>query len=253
MALRSDPYAVLDVPRDASPAQIAQARRRLSRHYHPDLNPDPDAVAHFKEVQEAFELLSDPLTRAEYDRAHRQPGRARVVRDASGGYGYGGEASPGLFIQPAAVDFGLLTPNRPWADAKVTVAWTGDLPKRITRDQGGEWWTVLAAERPNSGCMVFYLRAAGRAETPNGRQHGQFTVTVDDTVLTVRLAAEFQGEFPPGPEPDRAPLLPDPDPDLYPDLTPLLPRRGLSLLYPWVLVIVFFIILVLTWLKAAHH
>lgn len=247
MAWRSDPYAVLGVSRDAADAQIAQARRQLSRHYHPDLNPDPDAVAHFKEVQEAFELLSNPVARAEYDRAHQQPGRARVVRDADGGYDSTGEASPGLFIQPTAVDFGLLTPKRSWADAKITVAWTGELPKNIRRDQGSEWWTVLAAERPNSGCLVFYLRAAGRAGTAIGVQHAKFTVTVDDTVLAVRLAAEFQGEFPPGPRPDLEP------PDPHPGLTPLVPGLGPAWVFRLVLLIAFLIIIVLTLLKAARH
>jgi hypothetical protein len=240
MALGSDPYVVLGVPRNATEAQLVQARRRLSRQYHPDLNTAPDAVARFKEVQEAFEVLSDPVTRAEYDVAYEQPGRGRVERDASGGYGFGGEASPALFIQPTAVDFGLLTPTRPWADAKVTVAWTGKPPASITRDQGSQWWTVLGAERPNSGCMVYYLRAVGRAGTPNGRQQAQFTVTVDDTMLTVRLAAEFQGEFPPGPLPRLEPTVPGPGPKL-------------SWLYPWLLVIIFFIVLALTLLKAAHH
>jgi hypothetical protein len=251
MALGSDPYAVLGVSRDAADAQIAQARRRLSRYYHPDLNPDADAVAHFKEVQQAFELLSNPVARAEYDQAHQQPGRPRVVRDSSGGYDFGGEASPGLFIQPAAVDFGLLTPRRPWADAKVTVAWTGELPKSITRDQGSEWWTVLGAERPNSGCLVFYLRAAGLAGIANGRQQSQFTVTVDDTVLTVRLTAEFQGEFPPGPQPDPGPFLPGPHPN--PDLRPLLPSRGPAWVFSLALFIAFVVIIVLTLVKGAHH
>lgn len=251
MALGSDPYAVLGVARDATDPQIAQARRRLSRYYHPDLNPDPEAVAHFKEVQAAFEVLSSPEARAEYDRAHQQPGRARVTRDASGGYDYGGEASPGLFIQPTAVDFGLLTPRRRWADAKVTVAWTGELPKSITRDQGSEWWTVLAAERPNSGCMVFYLRAEGRPETPNGRQHAQFTVTLDDTVLTVRLAAEFQGEFLANPLPDRRPPPSGPHPN--PGLKPLQPSRNLAWVFPLALCIAFLIIVILTFVKAAHH
>lgn len=238
MALGADPYAVLGVPRTATDAQIAQARRRLSRQYHPDVNPDPDSVAHFKQVQEAFELLSNPAARAEYDVTHGPPGRPRVVRDSSGRYDLGGEAAPGLFIQPTTVDFGLLTTERPWADAKVTVAWTGEPPQSVTRDQGSEWWTVLGAERPNSGCMVFYLRAVGRAGTPNGRQRGQFTVTVDGTALAVQLAAEFQGEFPPGPLPDfEAPL----------------PGRDWSWVVPWLLVIVFFIILALTLLKAARH
>jgi DnaJ domain len=247
MALGSDPYAVLGVPRDATDVQLGQARRRLSRRYHPDVNPAPGAVARFKEVQEAFELLSDPVARAKYDRVHEQPGRTRVVRDASGGYGFGGEASPGLFIQPASVDFGLLNPKRRWADAKVTVAWTSEPPPSITRDQGSGWWRVLGAERPNSGCMVFHLRAAGRAGTPTGRQHARFTVTVDDTVLTVRLAAEFEGEFPPDPRPSPGPPVPSPD------LLPPVPGPGISRVFPWLIAIAFFIILVLTLVKSAHH
>ena len=70
MTLRADPYAVLGVPRDASADQIGQARRRLSREYHPDVNPAPDAAARFDEVQRAFDLLSDPAARSRYDRAH---------------------------------------------------------------------------------------------------------------------------------------------------------------------------------------
>jgi curved DNA-binding protein CbpA len=210
VALGSDPYAVLEVHRDASDSQIAQARRRLSREYHPDVNSAPDAAARFAEVQQAFDLLSDPAARAEYDRTHGEPGRARIVRDPGGGYGVATEASPGIFIQPTSVDFGLLTPRRPSADAKVTVAWTGARPSNVTSDRGSEWWASLAAEMPASSCIVFYLRAQPHAGAPNGRQRAQFTVTLDDTALTVQLSAEIQGEFPPRSQPDfESPAQPD--------------------------------------------
>jgi hypothetical protein len=210
MTLGPDPYTVLGVPRDAGEDQIAQARRRLSREYHPDVNPAPDAAARFDEVQRAFHLLSDPAARSQYDRAHDdrahdEQDRTRVMRDPSGGYGPGTEASPGILIQPAAVDFGRLTPKRPRADAKVTLAWTGPPPGRLECTPGGGWWASLGSEWPATSCVVFYLRAHAHAGTPNGQQQAQFTVIFDDTTLTVQLTAEVQGEFPPGSRPDFTP------------------------------------------------
>jgi DnaJ domain len=240
MALESDPYAVLGVPRDASGDQIAQARRRLSREYHPDVNPAPDAAAHFDEVQQAFHLLSDPAARLRYDRARDEQGRTRVVRDSRGGYGPATETSPGIFIQPASVDFGCLTPKRPRADAKVTVAWTGAAPGRMESTPGGGWWASLGSERPATSCVVFYLRAHAHAGTRNGKQRAQFTVILDGTVLTVQLAAEIEGEFPPGSRPDFTPLP-----------VPGAERPGQSFgreeqdaLLPWILVILVLCLLV---------
>lgn len=63
-----DYYDVLGVSRDASADEIQQAYRRLARNYHPDLNKDPSAEERFKEVNEAYSVLSDPKTRARYDR-----------------------------------------------------------------------------------------------------------------------------------------------------------------------------------------
>jgi molecular chaperone DnaJ len=59
-----DPYAVLGVSRDATGEQIAQARHQLVRRYHPDINPVPDAAARFDEVEQAFQLLSNPANHA---------------------------------------------------------------------------------------------------------------------------------------------------------------------------------------------
>lgn len=64
-----DPYDVLGVGRDADEAALKKAFRRLAREHHPDVNPgDTDAEERFKEVSEAYEILSDPQTRATYDR-----------------------------------------------------------------------------------------------------------------------------------------------------------------------------------------
>jgi hypothetical protein len=190
-----DPYAVLGVPRDASEDQIARARRRLSREYHPDVNPAPDAAARFDEVQQAFQQLS--AARPESGRDRDEQGRTRVTRDPGGGYGSAAEVAPGIFLQPAEVDFGRLTPDRPRADAKVTLAWTGPAPVRLECAPGSGWWANVRAEQPAKSCVVFYLRAQASAGTRNGRRRAEFTVIFNDTTLTVSLAVEIRGEFPP--------------------------------------------------------
>ena len=62
-----DFYQILGVPRDASQEDIQRAYRKLARTYHPDVNHDPGAEDRFKEVSEAYDVLSDPQTRRRYD------------------------------------------------------------------------------------------------------------------------------------------------------------------------------------------
>lgn len=68
MAIKRDYYEVLGVQRNASQDEIKKAFRRLARQYHPDVNKAPDAEAKFKEINEAYEVLSDPEKRSMYDR-----------------------------------------------------------------------------------------------------------------------------------------------------------------------------------------
>src|SRR5215475_10608538 len=75
MATKRDYYEVLGVERGASADDIRRAFRRLARQYHPDVNRAPGAADQFKEVNEAYEVLSDAGKRRDYDRfGHVAPG-----------------------------------------------------------------------------------------------------------------------------------------------------------------------------------
>ena len=65
--MATDYYAVLGVRRDAGQDEIKKAFRRLARELHPDVNPDPKTQERFKEINAAYEVLSDPQKRQVYD------------------------------------------------------------------------------------------------------------------------------------------------------------------------------------------
>ncbi len=67
MAADRDFYETLGVPRTASQEEIQQAYRKLARTYHPDVNHDPGAEDRFKDISEAYDVLSDPQDRRRYD------------------------------------------------------------------------------------------------------------------------------------------------------------------------------------------
>ncbi|MBS3992007.1 MAG: molecular chaperone DnaJ [Erysipelothrix sp.] len=93
MTNKKDLYDILGVSRSASEAEIKKAYRTLAKKYHPDMNKETGAEAQFKEIQSAYDVLSDPSKKAKYD----QFGHAAFDQQGGGGYSGGFEDLNDLF------------------------------------------------------------------------------------------------------------------------------------------------------------
>src|SRR5579871_6395801 len=89
-----DYYKVLGVQRNASQDEIKKAFRKLARKHHPDVNPgDKRAEELFKEIGEAYSVLSDPDKRKKYDRWG--PDWEKIEQAQAAGVNFGGRGGPG--------------------------------------------------------------------------------------------------------------------------------------------------------------
>ncbi|TDD32594.1 molecular chaperone DnaJ [Actinomadura sp. KC06] len=110
--MANDYYATLGVRRDASADEVKRAYRRLARELHPDVNPDPETQDRFKEITQAYEVLSDPKKREMYDLGADPfaPG------GGAGAGGFGGAGFPFSDIMDAF--FGTATSRGPRTRAR---------------------------------------------------------------------------------------------------------------------------------------
>lgn len=105
MANKRDYYEVLGVARGAPKEEIKKTYRRMARKYHPDVSQEPDAEAKFKEINEAYEVLSDDQKRSLYDRfGHAGLGGSGV--GGFGGFDFGGFRDPFEIFEEVFGNFG---------------------------------------------------------------------------------------------------------------------------------------------------
>ncbi|BDR58353.1 molecular chaperone DnaJ [Xylocopilactobacillus apicola] len=97
---QKDYYEILGVSKDASEAEIKKAYRELTKKFHPDINHEPGAEEKFKDINEAYEVLSDPSKKAQYD----QFGSADP--NGAGGFGQGFSGFGGGTQYTTSGDFG---------------------------------------------------------------------------------------------------------------------------------------------------
>src|ERR1700732_4533614 len=111
MAIKRDYYEVLGVNRTASAEELKRAYRKLALQFHPDRNPnDPQAESRFKEINEAYEVLSDQSKRQRYDTFGHS---AQGIPAFDGGAGFGGTNDIfDMFFGAAAAGRGRTGPRR---------------------------------------------------------------------------------------------------------------------------------------------
>jgi curved DNA-binding protein len=117
--VHKDYYNILGVERNASEQEIKQAYRKLARKYHPDINPgNKQAEARFKEINEAYEVLSNKEKRSKYDRFGRDWQRYEQVGAGGGFQGnpYGAPGQGGGFADIFEAFFGGGAAGNTWGD-----------------------------------------------------------------------------------------------------------------------------------------
>ena len=185
-----DFYKILGVAKDVSDAELKKVYRKLARQYHPDSNPgDAKAEAKFKEISEAYSVLSDPAQRKEYDAVRAMGGGARFTGGQSGGFpggfpgGAGGfeDVFSNLFGGGAPGGFGgfggFRGPQR-GSDLSMTTTLNfidGVKGTTIKVNLNGKEVSVNIPAGVNDGQKI-KLRGKGQA-SPNGGEAGDLIIT----------------------------------------------------------------------------
>lgn len=206
--LEKDFYQILGVSKDVGEAELKKTYRKLARKYHPDSNPgDTAAEAKFKEISEAFSVLSDKEQRSEYDQIRAMgAGGARFTSGGAGGQGFedifggmfggaGGPGGPGgqryTFQQGGAGGYedlfggmfggGPRAPRGPQPGRDITASTTLDFESAVRGDtvtlqmQSGQ----VKVKTPAGVEDGKRIRVRGKGEaSPNGGPAGDLMLTV---------------------------------------------------------------------------
>lgn len=185
-----DFYKILGVAKGASDAELKKVYRKLAREFHPDSNPgDAKAEARFKEISEAYSVLSDPEQRKEYDAVRAMGGGARFTGGAGAGFpgGFPGGAGAGGFEDVFSNLFGGGRGGNPFGGgfgpqpgADLTMSTTlnfidGVKGTSIKVNIGGKETSVNIPAGVSDGQKI-RLRGKGQA-SPNGGPAGDLIIT----------------------------------------------------------------------------
>ena len=187
-----DFYKVLGVSKDVSEAELKKVYRKLSRQYHPDTNPgDAKAEAKFKEISEAYSVLSDKDQRAEYDQMRAMGPGARAGFGGAGGFpggfpggaNFGGGGFEDVFSNLFGGGGGFGGPRGPQRGADLTTTQTLDFIDgvkgtsiKLNLRSGGEATTIKIPAGVQDGQKI---KIAGKGQaSPNGGPAGDLIITV---------------------------------------------------------------------------
>jgi molecular chaperone DnaJ len=187
-----DFYKVLGVSKDVSEAELKKVYRKLSRQFHPDTNPgDAKAEARFKEISEAYSVLSDKDQRAEYDQMRAMGSGARFTGGAGGGFpggfqggaNFGGGGFEDVFSNLFGGGGGFGGPRGPQRGADLTTTQTLDFIDgvkgtsiKLNLRAGGEPTTIKIPAGVQDGQKI---KIAGKGQpSPNGGPAGDLIMTV---------------------------------------------------------------------------
>ncbi|MEV4560647.1 J domain-containing protein [Kitasatospora sp. NPDC049285] len=203
----TDYYAVLGVRPDADLVTIRRAYRAAVRHAHPDGRPEGDATrAHddMVRINQAWEILSDPAKRADYDASTTSSAGSRPKPPPPPPP----PAPRRALWTPPAVDFGVAFTGQRSAERVVTVRFEdGSTIRRATvLDESGLFWFVGPAEFRDVSEVTLYLYSQRiPTDAPIGVMTDQLRVQLDEVMASITLTAQLA-------EPIRKPAAPKPSP-----------------------------------------
>ncbi len=209
-----DYYKVLQVDPAAEPEVIEGAYKRLANKYHPDKNPSPKATRKMQEINVAYDVLSDPGKRADYDRGRRveKPNEPDSA------------VPPEPVVRPPELNFGSLEHGEV-RTGQVVVDNRGGPPREanlsVSRDDGSLRISSIkeqSDDRPFP--LVVQLTIDTRRLTPGRAYVNSLEVNLDGIIRKVRVGATLEQEREPPPPPAPPPPSPRPPFPKPPDSLP---------------------------------
>lgn len=173
----NNPYTVLGVSTDASPKDIKKAYKRLASKYHPDKNKDPSAVQQFQSIQEAYDTLSDPKKKAQFENPFSGNAENAYRHEWNFNDNFGSNKDFEEVLRKARANAEQSHANRTQINISLEQCFTG-----TTYKLDGRSFNVPKGIRPKA-----ILRVYGYLVTVNILPHKKFKRAEDDLLLELTI------------------------------------------------------------------